>query len=537
MQDVKSTFDIIIIGYGPVGATLANFLGQDGWHVAIVESAAEVFPIPRAVHLDDEAQRILQAAGVLDLVEHSFGGYPPDRQYINAKGNVFFETHLNTSKLFGFQGNMYFHQPTFEAGLRKGVDRFPNVEVLLNTRARALKQDDDGVEIHADHVDDGITKTIRAKFVIGCDGSRSFVRKSLEIGFHNLKFEQPWLVTDFYLKPGLTREDVGLPYAHQQFCDPAQPISFIPNGTQGHYRFEFMLPKGVTKAEAEQEAYVHKMLASVVDLDKINIVRGAVYTFHSLIAKCWRDGRIFIAGDAAHQMPPFAGQGMCSGLRDVQNLSWKLNLVLQEVADEALLDSYEAERKPHVTHMTKGTMFLGNLVQTQNPIRGWLRDLLFQTVFKIPALFDRIARFALRPPDLQTTLRGGANHNLVGTYFPQPEVTDGSGNVNLLDELLGSDFAILGLGHDPAPYFSNFQKGFPLRFIDIQPIAQSEFGIPTVRIHDHLGKLTAWFVEHNVEFVILRPDRFIFGAYKAETIYKAHRELSTQLMLQSKGTL
>ncbi len=259
--DYKMTmFDVAIIGYGPVGATLANLLGQDGWHVAVLEATSEIFPIPRAVHIDDEVPRILQAAGVLDLVAPSFGGYPPDRQYINAQGKVFFETHLNTSKPFGFQGNMYFHQPTFEAGLRAGVARFHQVEVFLNTCANNLEQDGDEVTIQAQHAQTGSAMTVRARYVVGCDGARSFVRKALAVELRDLKFEQPWLVTDFYLKPGLTREDVDFPYAHQQICNPQQPISFIPNGTKNHYRFEFMLPTAVAKETAEEPAYVHKML-------------------------------------------------------------------------------------------------------------------------------------------------------------------------------------------------------------------------------------------------------------------------------------
>lgn len=563
-------FDVIIIGYGPVGATLANFLGADGWRVAVIETNAEIYPIPRAVHIDDEAQRIFQAAGVLDLVEPSFGGYPPDRQYINASGEIFFETHLNKSKPFGYQSNMYFHQPTLEEGLREGVARFANVEVFLNTRSTNLNQNSESVTVRA--LQNGEREVeLTARYLVGCDGARSFVRKALNIDLRDLHFEQPWLVTDFYLKPGLTRDDVGFPYAHQQICDPQQPISFIPNGVKNHYRFEFMLPPNVTKAEAEEEAYVHKMLAKVVDLDQIDIVRGAVYTFHSLIAKRWRDRRIFIAGDAAHQMPPFAGQGMCSGLRDAHNLSWKLDLVLRELADDKLLDIYERERKPHVTRMTRGAMFLGNLVQTQNPIRGWLRDLLFRTVFKIPAVFGRIAAFALRPPPLVLNQKSSAPHcqkprwdrtflgrdkrgarkknprrgqaaSLSGSYFPQPAVTDAAGNILLLDDLFGANFVALGLDHDPAAHFSSMPERFPLRCIQVarqgvpsaDRSAEQERPLPnqpTPQIMDHTGRLADWFEENRVAVVLLRPDRFVFGAYSIQELHQAAAELSTQLFL------
>ena len=519
-------FDIVIIGLGPVGATLANLLGQQGWHIAIVESATEIVPIPRAVHCDDEAQRIWQAAGVLDLITPAFGGYPPDRQYINASGRIYFETHLNLSQPFGYQSNMYFHQPTLEAGLRAGLSRFDDMTLLLGRSAIGLEQDEAGVTLQLQNEQTGTTESLHAHYVIGCDGARSFVRKSLGIELHDLKFEQPWLVTDFYLKPGLTREDVGFPYAHQQICNPTQPISFIPNGCKGHYRFEFMLPADVTKAQAEQETYVHKMLSPLADLSKIDLVRATVYTFHSLIATRWRDRRVFIAGDAAHQMPPFAGQGMCSGLRDAHNLSWKLGLVLAGQADDGLLDSYEMERKPHVTRMTQGAMFLGNLVQTQNPLRAWLRDFLFRTLFKIPAVFGRIARFALRPPDLKTTLDGGTIKDVVGTYFIQPKITDGAGTVQLLDERLGPNIAVLGMGHDPTTYLQPLLDHLPiccLEVVDSSPSAK--------QIGDHTGALGQWFRQHKADFVIIRPDRFVYGAYTLENILDAINELSSHLKL------
>ena len=536
-KDIDETmFDIAITGLGPVGATLANFLGRDGWRVAVIESAFGVVPIPRAVHCDDEAQRIWQAAGLLDFVTPSFGGYPPDRQYINARGEVFFETHLNTAKPYGYQGNMYFHQPTLEAGLREGLARFENVELFLGRSAIGFEQEVDGVTLQLRNHQTETDDLLRAKYLVGCDGASSFVRKSLGIPLQDLKFEQPWLVTDFYLKPGLTREDVGFPYAHQQICDPAQPISFIPNGSKSHYRFEFMLPEDVTKDDAEKEAYVHKMLAPLVDLEKIDIVRGTVYTFHSLIATRWREGRVFIAGDAAHQMPPFAGQGMCSGLRDAHNLSWKLDMVLADRAEDALLDSYELERKPHVTRMTKGAMFLGNLVQTPNLVRAWLRDLLFRTIFRVPAIFGRIARFALLPPTLKTTLCGGTIKEVVGTYFIQPEVSDAAGNIRLLDTLFGSTMAVVGMGLDPKPYFQSLNHKLPLCCLEIVSERLHKEGArheaqETAQIFDHTGQLALWFAQHKVDFVVVRPDRFVFGAYSLDNVSDAVDELSAQLRL------
>ncbi|MEM7802888.1 MAG: bifunctional 3-(3-hydroxy-phenyl)propionate/3-hydroxycinnamic acid hydroxylase, partial [Chloroflexota bacterium] len=512
----------VIIGLGPVGATLANFLGLSGWHVAVVEKEKEIFPIPRAVHVDDEAQRIWQAAGLIPYVRPAFGGYPPDRQYINARGHVYFQTELSKEKPFGFQTHMYFHQPTLEEGLRMGLDRFKTVTVLLGHEATHISN-------HSDHVsvslkdEAGETVDITAKYLVGCDGARSFVRKSLDIKLLDLKFEQPWLVTDFYLKNGVTRDDLGLPYAHQQICDPAQPISFIPQGKKNHYRFEFMLKEGISKAEAEDEAFVETKLSSVVDTSKIDVVRGAVYTFHSLVARDWLQGRTLIAGDAAHQMPPFAGQGMCSGLRDAHNLAWKLDLVLSGLADLPLLATYEAERKPHVTRMTRGAMFLGNLVQTQSRARAWVRDLLFQTIFKIPAVFGRLSRFALRAPHLQTSLQGGEKPQLSGLYFIQPSVQDADGLSKKLDDLFGNNFIVLGYLDDQSQYFQQLPADFPIKYLTIGARAD---------VDDIRGSLNGWFHQHDIDAVILRPDRYIFGAYSSTTIANAQFELLEQLSLK-----
>lgn len=520
-------FDVAIVGYGPVGATLANFLGQAGWKTAVIERNKEIYPIPRAVHVDDETIRIWQAADVLREVEPSFGGYPHKRQYINAKSEIFFETYLRTERPFGFQSDMYFHQPTLEAGLRAGVARYPHVVPFLERTFLSFEQNETHVTLT---LDDG--QQLTARYLVGCDGASSSVRKQLAIPFRDLNFEQPWLVVDFYLKPGETRESVGLAYAHQQYCNPAQPKSYIPTAAHNHYRWEFMLLEGQTKAEVEQPDYVRRLLETVLDITKVEVVRSAVYTFHSLIATRWRQGRVFIAGDAAHQMPPFAGQGMCSGLRDVHNLSWKLHLVLASLANEALLDSYEQERKPHVTRMTRGTMFLGNLVQTRSQLQAFLRDFLFKTILRIPAVFGRLARFALRAPNLQTSLQGGDKKGLVGTYFIQPLVRQRSGEVVMLDDVLGNGFAIVGC--QLSPFNSETNDGaVPFQFVRVvlQPDALEE-AEETTAVYDEEGVLEAWFADTGVDFVVIRPDRYVFGGYTAQSAGQIMKELEEALQVK-----
>ncbi|MEM7538011.1 MAG: bifunctional 3-(3-hydroxy-phenyl)propionate/3-hydroxycinnamic acid hydroxylase [Chloroflexota bacterium] len=544
-------FDVAIVGYGPVGATLANLLGQFGWRTVVFERDTDIYPVPRAVHMDDEALRILQAAGVMGDIQPALGGYPKHRQYLNAKGNVFFETFRNDQAPFGYPSNTYFHQPLLEKGLRQGVDRFDHVQVCLGVEVLNVEPAR-GTNIPATVTvqttikdkdsSSGQTINVQAKFVIGCDGGRSVVRKSLGIVLDDLKFEQPWLVTDFYLKEGVTLADTGLIYAHQQHCNPQQPMSFIPTSVKSHYRWEFMLLDGQTKEEVEQPDYVRQMLSLVVDPERIDLVRAAVYTFHSLIATQWRVGNCFIAGDAAHQMPPFAGQGMCSGFRDVQNLAWKLDLVLtgrlSAAATETLLDTYQMERLPHVTRMTRGTMFLGNLVQTRSPMRAFIRDLLFKTVLRIPRIFGRLAHFALRSPNLKAGILSSIKRSdtAKGTYFIQPEVQTND-TVALLDDVLGVGFALLWIGDTldtailQAIQAHNLSTAVSLHCIHIrQSMDNSGDNSPLITtLCDHTGKLGAWFETHQVDTVLIRPDRYVFGVYTLGTGKQSIEDILTDL--------
>ncbi len=508
-----------------MGATLANFLGKDGWRVAVIDASNEIYAGPRAIHCDDEAQRIWQDAAVLRFVRPSLGDYPPVRQFINANGQVYFETYVSPDKTFGYPGHACVHQSSLEVGLRQGASRYDRVETFLGVEAKSLTQDSELVTIQTVEQETGETGQIQARYVVGCDGVDSFVRRAVGIEVTDLKFDQTWLITDFCLKRGVTPTDIGLPNAHQQISDPDRPINFIPYQGKNRFRFEFMLVDGVTKEEAAQNSYIEERLRDVIDREKIDLVSAAVYKYGAQIAERWRNGRVFIAGDAAHQMPPFAGQGMCSGLRDVQNLSWKLSLVLSGAAGDRLLDSYEDERKPHVSRMIKGSIFLGNLSQPKNPLRAWGRDLLFRTGFNVPSMMGQVDGFGLGVPSLESNLRIGWIPEVVGSWFIQPQVTDAAGKTYLLDKLLGPGFSVLGYGVDPSPYFNAAESQLPVRCLTIGT------GSAAVRgdVFDSTGALAKWFRAHQTDFVVIRPDRFVMGAYSRAHISNAADELVEHL--------
>ena len=481
-------------GYGPVGATLANLLGQYGCKTIVIERDYEIYPVPRAVHADAETLRIFQAVGLQTAMQPALGIYHK-REYLTANGDIFFETLVSDQQPYGHREDIYFHQPTLEGVLRQGTERYDHVEVCLGYEVEEVTAQATGVSFTARNLTDNTVEVFRAKYLVGCDGARSTIRKELDFPLRDLGFDQPWLVVDVYLKDGVTAAEAKIPNCHRQYCNPGQPITFVPTAVKGHYRWEFMLLGGQIQAEVEQPENVRRLLSQVVDLNHVDVVRAVVYTFHALVAERWRKEQVFIAGDAAHQMPPFAGQGMCSGLRDVHNLSWKLALVLAGKSEERLLDTYQQERAPHVTRMTKGTMLLGNLIQTRHPLRAFLRDILFKTILRVPALFGRIAHFTLRSPALKQGVLGGDIFQAAGTFFIQPPILTHTGERVLLDEVLGSGFAVLGLNQ--LPLVQEFEFGDRLPVVCLRVVSSQDY-TPSVTpkvatVVDVEGALLAWF--------------------------------------------
>ena len=353
--------DAIVVGYGPVGAVAAGLLGQAGLRTAVFESTTSVYHLPRAAHLDAEIMRVLRQLGVADEV---LSACTPviGMHFVNADG----EALLRFDVVDG-QGWM-FYQPDLERALRNGVDREPNVEVHLAHEVVGFDQHDDHVVVTVRDLGNDTERVVRARYLIGADGARSVVRKHAGLGVEDLHFDQPWLVVDTVL-----RRDVELPPLVQQICDPARPTTFIPM-CGARRRWEFMLLPGESATDMETPERIDALLAPWVAPVDVEIVRAVVYTFHAVLAQPWRDRRVFLVGDAAHQMPPFLGQGMCSGVRDAHNLVWKLALVTRGHARDDLLDTYEEERSPHVRSIIETAVALGGLLQTTDPEVAATRD-------------------------------------------------------------------------------------------------------------------------------------------------------------------
>ena len=402
--------DVAILGYGPVGALLANLLGQAGLTVAVYERETAIHPLPRAVHFDGEVMRIFQSAG---LAEHIALATRPSSQgmhFVNAEGRTLLVRRgIDGPGPHGWPNNWYFHQPMLEQVLREGVGRFPHVTV------------------HLDH-EIGDVGELDARYIVGCDGARSLVRRAIGGRQRDLGLHQPWLVVDLLCDPSSPRVKA-LPDYTVQLCDPARPMTIV-NVSGVRRRWEIMLMPGDDPARLTAPDVFWPMLSRWLRPEDARLERSAIYTFHSLVQEGWRKGNLLLAGDACHQTPPFLGQGMCAGMRDAANLAWKLEAVLRCGAPASLLDTYESERRPHVEAFIELAVRLGAVLQETDPAKAAARDARFAAGAEM---------FDFPHPQLGPGGRADSPPP-VGTIFPQPRLADG----RLMDEAIGPRFAIVG---------------------------------------------------------------------------------------------
>ncbi|MFO1294978.1 MAG: bifunctional 3-(3-hydroxy-phenyl)propionate/3-hydroxycinnamic acid hydroxylase [Rubrivivax sp.] len=442
MQDITlPAVDVLIVGYGPVGATLANLLGRHGVRTLVVDKATEIFKAPRAIALDNEALRILQMAGLeegaIDTVaipavhmrSPLFGNYAR----IAAAGQIDGHPKLVT-----------FYQPQLEAVLRERLAKVACVQAMTGTELLAFEPQPDGVAVRL-KLADGATARVAARFLVGADGANSKVRQDLGLSFGGRTFAQDWLVVDAQRVPDPIRDI-------EFICDPARPVPHMvaPGDRQ---RWEFMLRPGETREQMERPETVRRLLAPWARTEDIHIERVAVYRFHARVADRFSQGRVFLVGDAAHITPPFAGQGLVAGLRDVANLSWKLAWVAQGRADERILDSYDTERRPHAKAIINLALFMGKLVMPSNRVAAFLTHGLMRTLGLVPRLRRVFEELEIKPQNrfgqgLFAPRERGARLDR-GGLLPQGWVrSTKDGRIVLSDDAIGPRLALIGFGVD-----------------------------------------------------------------------------------------
>tara|TARA_Y100000739_G_scaffold229632_1_gene245141 strand:- start:4406 stop:6004 length:1599 start_codon:yes stop_codon:yes gene_type:complete len=443
MNDVRTiTTDVIIIGAGPTGLLLANLLGVMGVNTIIVERNESTVTEPRAVSIDDESMRSLQSAGLANevqkIITRGYGSI-----YKGPNGKMFSEVKP-TSKEFGFDKRNAFEQPKLEALLHNGLKRFDTVKSHFKTTLVGFEQNSQKVSVFLEP-EAGGKYTIEAKYLVGCDGGQSKVRKDLQIKMLGSTFKEPWLIVDL-------KTTCNNGFHTEVLCDPKRPCISLP-GPDGIRRYEFKLHKNENEDAVIKEDNVRKLLASVGPDKNEEFRRIKVYTFHARLAEIWRKGRIFLAGDAAHLTPPFAGQGMNSGLRDSHNLGWKLSEALRhKKIPDVFLDSYENERKPHAQAMIDLALRMGRIMMPSSTINGALVRQAFKVLSLYPPARDYIVQMRYKPkprfskglvwPDL-------CKSSIVGQMFPQPVVESFDRKRVLLDSLLDNKIAVLILSEKP----------------------------------------------------------------------------------------
>lgn len=481
MDDI---FDVLIIGYGPSGATLANLLGQDGHKVAVAEIHADIFEKPRAINLDQEALRLWQRIGLAAKI--SDGCEPhPGTDFVGVDGGLIKAIYSAPQPFpLGWPANVMFVQPEAERHLRDRVDTLDNVSVFLNHTAHTFAQ-------HADHVavtfhTPGGPKTLRARYLVGCDGANSPTRSWLGISQTDLGFSEHYVVVDAWL----TR-DTPLPPRTTQYCQPDAPTSYVI--CSGNLRrWELKILPGEAPEDYNDQAKINARLAPFVDVSALKFWRAAVYHFNARVADKWHDGRVFLAGDAAHTMPPFLGQGLNSGLRDVGNLWWKLSRALRDPDSAHLLDSYQTERRPHIMALTEITKDLGMIVGETDPQKALERDKRLRA--EMGETEKVTLRQALIPPLSGGFLQNGDASGLAGALSPQPHVTK-DGDTHLLDDLL-SGFTLIEATTDTLSVTTDLEAATPTAF--------------TCTERD--GLVATFANTHDITAYIIRPDGTIWGA-------------------------
>jgi 2-polyprenyl-6-methoxyphenol hydroxylase-like FAD-dependent oxidoreductase len=486
---------VTIVGYGPAGQVLAVALARAGHEVLVLEQHEQLWPFPRAGHLDHEVMRIFQGLG---LAEEVSAVCDESAEYVmfDSSGRVLRELPRRWATPSGWPASYHFYQPELEAVLQAGASRSPRVTVLRGWRLTGVTDGQDGTEVRACHVASGEELTVRSGYVVGTDGANSTVRELTARTFEDLGFQADWLVVDVRLAAGV---DPGIP-STGQYCDPARPHHAARS--HGRYaRWEFMLLDSDDRDKICRDDNVWELLSDWLRPGEAEIIRRTVYTFRSAIATPWRRGHVVLAGDAAHLMPPFLGQGMCSGLRDCVTLTWMLDLVIRGVSDPRLLECYESERSWHVRRIIDESVRIGRVVCMTDSAAAAARDARMRQEPAVESpLLPRLGPGAL------------SEGPLAGQLSVQPLVRaadGGDSSAVRLDSELGAGFHLLGYRADPAEFLDA-----PAREL------AGRLGLRTAAIgrppgpgyQDVSGAWCDWMEAAGAALVLVRPDHYVFGS-------------------------
>ncbi|PVD02973.1 bifunctional 3-(3-hydroxy-phenyl)propionate/3-hydroxycinnamic acid hydroxylase [Streptomyces sp. CS014] len=502
--------DVLIVGHGPVGQLLAIQLVRLGWRVTVVERWLTAYPMPRAVAFDSEGARLLAAAGMAEAIGE-IGEPSGDYTWKNAAGQALLHIDVAERGLCGWPESTSMYQPALEAALTAHGATFPGLTVLRGHEAVGLVDHGDHVELTA-RTGEGEERVITAGWVVGCDGANSFVRKRIGGEVTDFGFSHDWLICDVVL-----HEEREFRPNNLQICDPARPRTSVSAGP-GHRRWEFMRVAGESVEELNTPESAWRLL-SMFDVTPGNatLERHHVYSFSAASADRWRSGRMLVAGDAAHVMPPFAGQGMTAGFRDVTNLVWKLDAVMRGDVDESFLDTYALERRPHVKHAIGMSVNLGRIICQTDPSAAADRDMVMLAAAQraTPAAAAQ-QRSPFQP------LKGGFLHRAAsgrplrpaGQLIPQARVARGS-EAGLFDGVVGTGFVLLAT-EEPAALLEaeglEFLQALGARLVQVLPAGTPPGQVGDGAVVDVEDVYLPYLAEAGAAAALVRPDFYVYGA-------------------------
>lgn len=482
---MRQVWDVVIVGCGPIGAYAGNLLGKAGLRILILDRETAPYALPRAVHIDHEMVRLLADIGLRDGMLGKMRAGDGHIHIGADHGVIRYLSVAGQKRPYGYANDYFLYQPEFEQELRTGLARFSNVELRLGAEVTALEQSADLATITL-----ASGEQVEAHWVLGCDGARSTVRRAAGIRLDDLNFDEPWLVIDAEVDGPISFPDFANvpPEANLQnlslmMCDPQRPATIVP-GRGNHRRWEFMLLPGEDDSVMSRPDMVANLIKPWVADAPHQIIRAATYHFHGLVAEQWRQGRVFLVGDSAHQTPPFFGQGMCHGLRDAANLAWKLALVVSGRVDAALLDTYQQEREGQVRHVINAAVDAGRYICELDPAKAAERDVNMRAQKGIRSASELIA------PIASSIVLAGA-----GERFINPEI-EGAG---LFDNVSGGGWVLI----ETAPHALDDASRQVIEALGAKRIVVGP------ELADRHGFLTDWLAKRQASAALLRPDFYV----------------------------